>query len=222
MASDGEKQPDPKSETTDWDAIELDYRAGVLPISAIAKKHGVKASTLRSHADKYMWERKPIDPLNVKQAHGVASLAPSGPKFGMDSNLDPEALIAAAILTQADILTVHRKDVMSLRDSAKQFSNALANLFTAMARVEENPDMLDSVAKQLSMLIGDDTPVDLLEKLSRVMVRLVTIERQAYGLDVMPNPDLGDNTADAARSEVAKLWEQVKDLQAQKSKESVH
>lgn len=210
------------STEADWDAIELDYRAGVLPLSAVAKKHGVPVSLLRSHASKYMWERKPVDPLNVKQAHGVASLAPTGPKFGMDSNLDPEDLDKAAILSAAAVLDIHRKDVKRLRETTGKFSDALANLFVAMANVEVNPDMLDNVCKQLSTLIGDDAPVDLLEKLSRVMVRLVTIERQAYGLDLFVPNDPGKDDGEAARSEVAKLWDQVKQLQAEKTKETHH
>lgn len=202
----------------DWDAIELDYRAGILPATAIAKKHGVSQHTLRSHADKYFWERKPVDPLSIQNAHGIASTAPSAPKFGMDSVLVPEDLKLAAALTAASVLDVHRKDVKQLREAAGKFSDTLASLFSAL---DKEPLLLDSTISKLSILIGDDAPVDLLEKLSRVMVRLVTIERQAYGLDVLPNPDPGNDNGEAARSEVTKLWDQIKELQAQKT-QSVH
>lgn len=201
----------------DWDAIELDYRAGVLPLTAIVKKHGVSMHTLRATADKFIWERKPLDPLKMQQAHGVASTAPTGAKFGMDSSLNEADLRTAAILTAASVLDVHRSDVKQLRELSKKFSDALANLFVALGQQEQHPDMLESSAAALSVLIGKDTPVDMLDKLSRVMVRLVTIERQAFGLDVMPNPDPGNDNGDAAKSEVTKLWDQVKELQAQKT-----
>lgn len=205
----------------DWDAIELDYRAGVLPLTAIVKKHGVSMHVLRSTAEKFMWERKPLDPLKMQQAHGVASSAPTGAKFGMDSSLNEKDLSTAAILTAASVIEVHRKDVKQLRELSSKFSDALANLFVSLKEQEKHPDMLESCAAALSALIGKDTPIDMLDKLSRVMVRLVTIERQAFGLDVMPNPDPGADNGDAAKSEVAKLWEQVKELQKEKTA-SIH
>lgn len=205
----------------DWDAIELDYRAGVLPLTAICKKHGVSMHVMRSTAEKFMWERKPLDPLKMQQAHGVASTAPTGAKFGMDSSLNEKDLNTAAILTAASVLDVHRKDVQQLREVSKKFSNALANLFAALSNEEQHPDMLANSVAALGVLIGKDTPVDMLDKLSRVMVRLVTIERQAFGLDVMPNPDPGNDNGEAARSEVAKLWDQIKTLQAEKTA-SIH
>lgn len=205
----------------DWDAIELDYRAGVLPLTAIGKKHGVSMHILRSTAEKFMWERKPLDPLKMQQAHGVASTAPTGAKFGMDSSLNEKDLSTAAILTAASVLDLHRKDVKQLRELSTKFSNALANLFTALAQQEDHPDMLESSAAALGILIGKDTPVDMLDKLSRVMVRLVTIERQAYGLDVISVENATGDNSEAAKSEVSKLWEQIKDLQAQKTA-SIH
>lgn len=210
------------TEERDWDAIELDYRAGVLPIPAICKKHGVSLSQIKGHAFKYNWERKPLDPLGIKQAHGAATLAPSGPKFGMDSTLTPEDLEKQAVATAAAIIDIHRKDVSKLRDAAGKFSDTLANVFVALQNIETSPDMIESTMEKLKILVGDDAPVDLLEKLSRVMVRLVTIERQAYGLDVMPNPDPGADNGEAAKNEVSKLWEQVKQLQSEKTGQTTH
>ena len=72
--------------------------------------------------------------------------------------------------------------------------------------------------RALGVLMGDKSPSDLLEQLSRVMVRLVSIERQAYGLDVMPNPDPGAEASDQkVQSEVNKLWEQVQQIQKDKT-----
>lgn len=201
----------------DWDAIELDFRAGVMPLTVICKKHDITLSKLRSHADKYMWERKTVSPLNVQAAHGMASTAPTGPKFGMDSNLDEETLVKQAVFTAASVLDTHRKDVAQLRSSSRQFSDALANIFAGLANQETTPDFLDAALMKISILCGEDTPIDVLEKLSRVMVRLVDVERKAYGLDVLPNPDPDDKTDEAARAEINKLWEQVQTLQVTKT-----
>lgn len=205
----------------DWTAVELDFRAGVLPVSAIAKKFGLpSASQVHKMAQKYMWERKPLNPLDMKVAHGVASTAPDQPKFGMDSNLSLPDLTQAAILTASEVLITHRKDVKKLREMSGKFADALSSLFDNFdaIKAEDLVGILQARMQLLSTLVGEKTPVDMLEALSRVMTRLVQIERQAYGLDVMPNPDPGAEVAgEAVRSEVDKLWQQLRDVQKEKT-----
>lgn len=208
------------AEEKDWDAIELDYRAGVLPPSAVAKKHGISTSQLKRQVDKYLWERKPLDPLALQQAHGVASLPPSPPKFAMDSNLDEKSVATMAVVTAARVIDIHRTDVRKLREITGKFTEVLAGLFDHFERLPPK-DLIEALQVRTAMmgaLIGDDTPADLLEKLSRVMTRLVTIERQAYGLDVMPLPDPNaEPAAQAVATQVNELWKQVQDLQIKKA-----
>lgn len=200
----------------DWDAIELDYRAGVLPMSAVARKHSISASQLKSHADKYLWERKPLDPFAIQQSHGIASLAPSLPKFGMDSNLDVKAVAQAQLLTAIGVIDIHRKDVKKLRDLSGRMAEKLS-LFMDGLEGMCHAELVDKLAPVMALL-GKDTPVDMLEKLSRIMVRLTTIERQAYGLDSMPAPNPDDEpAAEAVKSQVNELWQQVQELQKAKT-----
>lgn len=201
-----------RDDKIDHCALELDYRAGVLPVTAIANKFGVKTAYIRATAQKYGWERKPLDPLTVKAAHGMAA---SPPVFGMDSNLSPPDLERAAIISAASIIATHRKDVARLREMSSKFSDHLISIFEAAA--SGDPDKLSSVLQSLRILNGDKTPADLLEQLSRVMVRLVNIERQAYGLDVNPNPDPESPQAEQVRSEVDKLWQQIQQIQKEKT-----
>lgn len=207
-----------RDDEIDWDGIELDYRAGVLPLSAVAAKHGVSVSKLKGKASKFLWERKPLDPFAMKQAHGVAS---SPAKFGMDSVLSPPDLTQAAILTAASVIDVHRKDVKKLREMSNKFAEALADVFDILrdpANVGDAVNTYAAVITRLGGLIGEKSPADLLEQLSRVMVRLVAVERQAYGLDVMPNPDPGAEATDQkVQSQVNKLWEQIQTMQRDKT-----
>jgi hypothetical protein len=208
----------------DWTAVELDYRAGVLPISALARKFGTTDSRIKTYAQKYGWERKPLDPFLVQQAHGVASTSPVGPKFSMDSDIKPDEVVKAAVLTATTVLDIHRKDVLRLREVSSKFADTLIDLFAALPEILSYPrgtDMpvhLENHMRTIGILIGDKTPADLLEQLSRTMVRLVTLERQAYGLDVLPlNPNAGQEAGEAVQSEVNKLWKQVQELQQTKS-----
>lgn len=60
----------------DWGAVEKDYSAGVLPISAVAEKHGVSDSQLRVRAAHHEWPRHKSDQARVGKSRAVsASLA---------------------------------------------------------------------------------------------------------------------------------------------------
>jgi len=207
----------------DWTAIELDYRAGVLPVSAIAKKFGTSYSRISDYAQKYGWERKPLDPFAVQQAHGVASTSPSGPKFSMDSDLRPEEVTKVAVLEAAAVLDIHRKDVRKLRETAEKFSSRLIELFAVlhMSAAEDGTpekEIFRNLYKELSVLIGDRTPAELLEQLSRVMTRLVQIEREAYGLNVLPlDSSKANEAADQVANQVNELWAKVETLRKEKS-----
>lgn len=214
-----------RDDDTDWDAAELDYRAGVLPFTAIAVKHGITVAKLKSKAQKFGWERRALDPLAIKQAHGIAS-SPSPARFGMDSILSPPDLEQMAILSAATVLDIHRKDVAKLRGLSTKFTDALAEVFNILAdpaNLADDATALSAVMRKLGAINGDATPADLLEKLSRVMVRLVAIERQAFGLDVMPNPDPGAEATDQkVQSQVNALWAQITQIQKEKTDMTKH
>lgn len=203
----------------DWTAIELDWRAGVLPASAVAKKHGLGLSQLKSHAQKYGWERKPLDPFAVQRAHGVASTAPSRPKFSMDSDLSSPDVERAAVLQAAAVLDIHRTDVKKLREQATEFSAALGALFASLRNATslEGVVEMESAIKLMGVLNGDKSPADLLEQLSRVMVRLVQIERQAYGLDALPVNSESGAATEQVQSQVNKLWAEIQAVQKEKT-----
>lgn len=204
----------------DWTALELDFRAGVLPVSAIAKKFGTSDHKIKARAEKYGWERKPLDPFAVQQAHGVSSTTPTGPKYSMDSDLSKGDVQRAAVLQAAAVLDIHRADVKKLRELSGKFTEALSALFVEFSS-RPPVDAIDGLQRAmvlLGVLVGDKTPADLLEQLSRVMVRLVTIERQAYGLDVLPlDPNKSGEASEQVQSQVNELWRQIQEVQKSKT-----
>lgn len=208
------------TDNVDWTSVELDYRSGVLPIGAVAKKHGVSYSVVKSYAEKYGWERQELDPLLLRKAHGVAS-SPSGPKMSMDSDLSKADVVQAAIISAAAVIDIHRKDVRKLRESADKFVALIGEVFSVAHLASADDDVarqpLFDVLRRMAVLTGDAPPADLLERLSRVMVRLVQIERQAYGLDVTPvNPDVPSASSEV-QNQVEKLWKQVQEIQKDKT-----
>lgn len=49
--------PDGNGKTIDWEAIERDYRAGVLSVRQIGRNHGVSHTAVQKRADKEAWNR---------------------------------------------------------------------------------------------------------------------------------------------------------------------
>lgn len=71
----------------DWSAIEKDYSAGALPISAVADKHGVSDSQLRIRAARHEWPRNKSDQVRVGKTRVIpASIAADQSEQAMQSS----------------------------------------------------------------------------------------------------------------------------------------
>jgi len=201
----------------DWTVIEQDYRAGVLSQSAICAKYNISIEQLKSKVSKYRWERVPLDPLAIQAAHGVIS-SPSPPKFGMDSHLNELDLRDMAVITAASVISIHRKDVYRLREVAARVSCSIVDFVDAVNSGDTESEMF----KRACMIMGKDSPADMLVKLSNVMTKLVGIERQAFGLDILPpDPAAGESTA-TIQTEMSNIWTKMKEIQAVKNQASLN
>lgn len=199
----------PESPRYDWEAIELDYKAGILPLEGICQKHGVSRNRLVSIAKSRGWERLP--PPTAAEVHGLAS---SGfpPTAARHESFHIDDLKKTALMTAAQVVTVHRTDVAKLRHNATILIERLGMVITG-------------TEVTLPCLGARESPADLLEKLSRVLTRTVQLERQSYGLDSMAqNPD-GTNSAEeatvqAVNDELATLKRQLDEISNTKAKQS--
>lgn len=181
----------------DWRVIRLDYESGVLNNVSICHKHGVSASRLSSVAAKEGWSRRP--PPTAEELYGssviegrmVVNPADAGP-------IDDETLRKNAVLTADVVLDTHRRDIRRLRSNMSLIIERLGLI-------------LDGKELTLPCLGARESPADLLEKCSRVLVRVVQIERQAYNLEAMPQNPNGDD-ADAV---VKSVMNEMSEIRAQ-------
>ena len=119
-------------------------------------------------------------------------------------SFDPEE---QATLSAANIVAIHRKDVAKLRSIAGTLVERLGHLLGGTPLPEGQ------------MCLGSrESPADLLEKLSRVMVRTTEIERQAYGLKTF-SPE-AEATDAQLQEELDSLTDRLNDIAEQKA--SVH
>lgn len=190
----------------DWDAIELDYRAGVLPVVAICVKHGVSPSRLATVADQKGWVRLP--PPRAEDVFGLATNGHLATPPGDEPAWTPEEAKRAQLIASASVINTHRKDVAKLRGSAALLTERLQLIL-----------MGESVT--LPCLGARESPADLLEKISRVLVRTVQLERQAYNLEAFQqNPGASDdNLQQAVSDEIAQLRAKVDEVANSKARD---
>lgn len=184
----------------DWQAIEMDYRAGVLPLASICSKHNVSMSRLVSYAKEHGWQR--MDPPTPEEVHGVAS---SGfiPTDSLPDYWSEEELKKAALLTAGQVLDLHRKDIAKLRDLCKTITERLGlYLFGTELKVPFKSDK--------------ESPSDILGKLTKVMAQLTQLERQAFGMSAIEMPG-SDDAEVSLKDELAELEEQIANITKQKA-----
>lgn len=213
----------------DWDAVELEYRAGVLPLSVMAQRHGVTVSKITSTAKRYNWgERQKVSPATEAQAHALANKIESvPPKFPIDSILVPGDVEMDQVQSSVEVLLSHRTSLRRMRKVADKMLTELESAVNGERPTVTLHDYNDSGESMkpiapFSVVMSEKTPADLLEKLSRVMVRLVGLERQAFGLDTMLPPDESENTDLATQSQLHDVFQQLQQLTQSKSGLATH
>jgi hypothetical protein len=200
----------------DWDAIELDYRAGVLPLRDICKKHGVSMRQLQSTAAVRGWTRALREgEITEAEVMGAVTVYQPDPRaearFPQDSIYSEDDLRAAALLSAAAVVKTHRDDVRRLRESSAAFATVLEKF------IRGEP----LTANEAITLTSEKTPTDLLEKLSRVMLRTVAIERQSYGLSALeaPEGEEGDSATRRVQDELDEIKRVLFEVTAEKRKD---
>lgn len=147
----------------DWEGIEREFRTGQLSILEIGRQYGVSDTAIRKHAQKYGWRRDLTD--RVRKATRAALFHAGERDDASDDELVQEkADIAAAIIRQ------HRNDIACLRRVSALLSGRLEALVKGEA------------VEGISM--GErESASDMLEKLTRSLVKVIQLERQAFNLN---------------------------------------
>lgn len=178
----------------DWKLIKLDYETGVISIRELCRKHGLTPTRLYDEARAYGWVRRTPPEDLERRAHIQAS--------GRSAQFDLKELEENAVLTATHVVTVHRKDAARIRS----ISNTIIERLSLYLNGEE---------VSLPFIGPRETPADLLEKLSRVHVRMTALERQAFGLDTF-DPDSAAKEGEVEKT-AEELWEMVHQLQSDKA-----
>jgi hypothetical protein len=175
-------------------SLRIEYEAGQLSPAELAAKYSLSPSRLRALATNNAWIRN-LPPAPEKVYGNVERPLSQDPT-------------EHAILTAAHVVGLHRKDVARLRTISNTLIERLGLELKIRQEGGELPDGF--ICRGVR-----ESPADLLEKLSRVLVRTTEIERQAYGLKTF-NPSDQANEEQLSH-ELQELTERVERIAREKS-----
>lgn len=195
----------------DWEAVERDYRAGVMSFAEMGKAHGVSKGRISQVATKRGWEQDLSAKIKAKAEAKVNAAT-----VNAELNAKREATAAETVEIGATVLArvklSHRTDIARSRTLTMRL---LEELEAQTAQVPELLQLGELMAKP------DDKGVDKLNELYHKIIALpsrtktmkdlgdtlktlIGLERQAFGLDSELDPQPGGATAAMPADELAR------------------
>lgn len=175
----------------DWEAIEGDFRAGVLSLREIAALHpGTNHVAITRRAKKEGWVRD----LNAKikaRAEELVTRAAVTADVTEQQKATERQVIEANAERIAQVRGEHRGDIQRLRTLALGLLSELEGQSADPALLEELGEMLrkpdekgvDKLNDLYQKIISTPSRIDSAKKLAETLKAAIGLEREAYGLD---------------------------------------
>lgn len=156
-----------KRKIIEWDVMEPEYRAGQLSLKELGRRFDCSDAAIIKHAKKFGWTRNLAEKVREKIKENLVS----GTVSGVVSPLKAAEIVKQAAERGTDIVLLHRKDIERQRQAHAEYQEMLSSIFDGH-KVDGKVDLetLDSAVK-------------ISEALSRIIARIIPLERQAFGLD---------------------------------------
>jgi len=175
----------------DWEAIEGDFRAGVLSLREIAALHpGTNHVAITRRAKKEGWVRD----LNAKikaRAEELVTRAAVTADVTEQQKATERQVIEANAERIAQVRGEHRGDIQRLRTLALGLLSELEGQSADPVLLEELGEMLrkpdekgvDKLNDLYQKIISTPSRIDSAKKLAETLKAAIGLEREAYGLD---------------------------------------
>lgn len=175
---------------TDWEAIERDYRAGVLSFAEIGKQHGVSKGRISQVAKAKGWTRDLSAKIKAKAEAKLNAEAING-ELNAERSFSEHVLIEANATVIAKVRSDHRKDIGRSRELVVKLLSELEaqtehqDLFEELGELMAAPDDRGQDKRREAYLkvISLSGRVSNIKALADALKNLVALEREAYSLD---------------------------------------
>ena len=179
----------------DWEAIEPDYRAGVMSLQQICDKHGViSKNAIVAYAKRHGWMRdlsvKIARETHRRAAVDAAQSIQREPAPPMPADKEART-IEIAVQTNLTVIRSHRSSIMRasemVGDLMDQLSvkmgayDTLADLVAALTTRDDGKVDTKTRAALMQML-GTGADAKTLQTLVETMSTLIKLERQAFSI----------------------------------------
>lgn len=218
---DGEQQasaPTQNAKAPDWERISAQYRAGLMSLREIADKHGITEGAIRKRAKKEEWTRD----LNAKvraKADELVRKELVRSEVRKTTTPTEKEVIDTEAQVQARIRLSHRKDIARSRTlvmgllAELEAQTGSAELMQQLGEIMADPDKSGNdkkIAEAYQKAVSLGGRVSTMRSLAESLKTLVSLEREAYGLDHLP-VQAGDDFATMSDEEIdAKISERLR------------
>lgn len=189
---------EPKRKSVDWEAVERDYRAGVLSLREIATRHGCSHVAISKRAKAHDWVRD----LNAKiqaKADALVTKAVVTSEVNSERRVEERQAIEASAQAIAAVRLNHRGDIKRARDLVIRM---LEELELQTGKLDEfdrlgellyapNDNGIDKLNELYRKVISLSGRVSNVKALSDALKNLIGLEREAWGLNDLPTEGAG-------------------------------
>lgn len=174
----------------DWEAIERDYRAGLLSIREVAARHGCTHTAINKRAKADGWERDLQAKIKAK-AEALVSKREVSSEVSSKAAETERQIVEANAEAIVSVRMKHRGDIRRSRSLANKLLAELEQLTDhrevaeTFGEVMRNPDGFgnDRLNDLYHKIIALPNRTKIMRELADTLKVLIALERQAYDLD---------------------------------------
>lgn len=178
-----------EKKVTDWERVELDYRAGLLSVREIADARGCSHTAINKRAKKEGWERDLKAKIRAK-ADAMVSKREVSTEVSAERLETERNVVEANAQVIADIRMAHRKDIKRSRTLCLSLLEEVESQTVNLELYEELGEMLRSEDKNgvdrrndlYNKVISSAGRISGLKQLAETLRILVALEREAYSI----------------------------------------
>lgn len=180
----------------DWEAIERDYRAGLLSVREIAVRHGCTHTAINKRAKVDGWARDLKAKIRAK-AEALVSKREVSSEVSSKSAETERQIVEANAEAIVNVRMAHRTDIRRSRGLANKLLEELEQLTDQRELTEAFGEMMrrpdgfgnDRLNDLYHKIIALPNRSKIMRELADTLKVLITLERQAYNLDEQEHED---------------------------------
>lgn len=187
----------------DWAGIELEHRAGIAPLRAIAKRFGCTHGAITKRAKKEHWIRDLRPKIHARAEELVSRAALREVSSAVSSPASIEAKRSETVTVEANAIALsivqleHRSDIGRARRLVVGLLGELEavcempDLFgmVHLALTDPSEDSIEALHEMARMVASLPARVRVAKDLADALHKLIGAEREAFGLDTIAGTD---------------------------------